>query len=336
MPVGTDLVLHEAGDREAILLDGKRLGGIVQKAAERYKTPLAFPLMDLTVEKAAIVAALGYDVPEPASFHFMEPMAPNNLTVLLVRLAEIETPRMRANAESLKTVGAESDLVPVGMSIGPFSLMSKLIADPITPLYLAGAGATAEEEPEVLLVEQCLTIAMCIIRNSLDRQIAAGAKAIFVCEPAANIAYISPKQLDLDTNIFERYVMDQNRVLAQHLHDRGVDLIFHDCGELTDSMVKAFGTLDPAILSLGSSRKVWEDAPLIPDNTVIYGNMPTKKFYSDTEMPLRDVVTLAQEIRAKMAKTGHPFILGSECDVLCVNGAEKMIGDKVNAFLTCA
>ena len=40
-PIGTDLVLHERPDPDAVRLDGKRLAGVVREAAERYRTPLA-------------------------------------------------------------------------------------------------------------------------------------------------------------------------------------------------------------------------------------------------------------------------------------------------------
>ena len=43
----------------------------------------------------------------------------------------------------------------------------------------------------------------------------------------------------------------------------------HDCGELTDAMIVAFATLDPAVLSLGSSRPLWEVAPLVPKTIMV-------------------------------------------------------------------
>jgi len=36
-----------------------------------------------------------------------------------------------------------------------------------------------------------------------------------------------------------------------------------------------------------------------------------------------------------MKEVNHPFILGSECDVLFVKGAENKIISKVNAFMGC-
>ena len=68
-PIGTDLLLHEQEDPEAVRRDGKRLAGVVREAAERYRTPLAIPLMDLRVEKADLVHRLRPDA-EADTFHF--------------------------------------------------------------------------------------------------------------------------------------------------------------------------------------------------------------------------------------------------------------------------
>jgi len=87
------------------------------------------------------------------------------------------------------------------------------------------------------------------------------------------------------------------------------------------------------MLSLGSSRQLWEDAKLLPDSIVLFGNLPSKKFYSDEVMPVREVEAMGRDLLSKMKATGHPFILGSECDVLNVPGSEKTIRDKVAAFM---
>ena len=113
---------------------------------------------------------------------------------------------------------------------------------------------------------------------------------------------------------------------------RGVDLVFHDCGELTTGMVERFVALDPAMLSFGCSRLLWEDAALVPKSTMLYGNLPTKRFPA-SQLSVADVGRLARELLDKMRATGHPFILGSECDVLSVPGSEREIMTKVEAFM---
>ena len=326
MPIGTHLVLHGHADPHAIEIDGGRLGEVVLETAERFGTPLAFPLMDLTLEKAALLLACGVPEAEVGIHHFTEPPpAPEKIPL---------TPRMRASCEAIVRVAARPDVVPIGMAIGPFSLTTKLMADPITPVYLAGTGFSAAEDLEVALLERLLSLSELTIHRYLRAQIEAGARAIIICEPASNLVYFSPNQLATNPALFERFVMEPMQRITRMLATSGVDLIFHDCGELTTDMVRRFATLGAAMLSFGSSRRLWDDAALVPKDTVLYGNLPTKRFCA-SEMTAGEVERLAQELVDKMHAVGHPFILGSECDVLSVPGKEMEILGKVDAFLRC-
>lgn len=327
MPIGTDLVLHGHENHADILQDGRRLGRGVEQAARRSRTPLAVPLMDLTLEKDAILAACNISGAE-VSFHFTEPPP----LPLCCKLSS----RMLATCEGIRYVARETDLMPIGMSIGPFSLATKLISDPITPVFLAGTGASSSEEPEIRLLETLVTLATDVVMQYVVAQIDAGAKAILLCEPSANTAYFSPNQLERSYGVFEQWVMAPNRRVKELLTRTGADLIFHDCGELHLGMVRRFAGLDPAILSLGSSRRLWEDASVVSKSTVLYGNLPTKKFYSDALISVDEVRRMALELLNRMQAADHPFILGSECDVLSVPGCEQTIEKKVEAFMTCA
>jgi uroporphyrinogen-III decarboxylase len=336
MPIGTDLVLQEQADPEAIMEDGVRLGQVMHAAAVRYQTPLAIPLMDLRLEKADLLRALGVDESQCDAFQFDGP--PDDAALETVRQA-LHAPfskRNQAHIDSIRYIAAQTDLVPVGMAIGPFSLMTKLIADPITPIAMAGNGATADDDEGVRMVEKCLALAEMALHRSLAAQIEAGARAVLVCEPAANRVYISPKQIAAGANTFERFVMQPCLRMKAQLAAAGVDLIFHDCGELTDVMVREFATrLDPVILSLGSSRKLWDDAALVPKHVVLYGNLPTKNFYSDAAVPLEAVESMTLDLIARMKAAGHPHIVGSECDVLHVPDAAETIRRKVGVMMTC-
>jgi uroporphyrinogen-III decarboxylase len=325
MPIGTHLVLHEHADHAIIPDDGRRLGGVIEEAARRFQCPMALPLMDLKLEKEALLLARGIAATEIDSFHFEEtPGADWDVPL---------TRKMNAVCEAIHYIAHETDLLPVGMGIGPFSLMTKLISDPITPVFLAGAGATADEEEEVGLVERLLELSSKTIRLYLNAQIQAGARAIILCEPAANKVYFSPNQLDESYDVFDRYVMNLNREIRKQLAEADVDLIFHDCGELTDGMVSRFAGLDPAMISLGCSRQLWQDAALVSKSTVLYGNLPTKQFYSDELVSISKVRELSDQLLERMQGVGHPFILGSECDVLSVPGREQAIMAKVDEFL---
>ena len=325
MPIGTHLVLHGHADHEIIPEDGRRLGGVIEEAARRFRCPLALPLMDLKLEKEAMLLAHGIAPAEIDAFHF-DDVPVDDPEVRLTR-------RMDAVCGAIRHIAEETDLLPVGMGIGPFSLMTKLISDPITPVFLAGDGLSAEDDGEVALVERLLELSAKTIRLYLDAQIQAGAKAVILCEPAANKVYFSPNQLEESYDVFDRYVIGPNRAIRGQLAASDVDLIFHDCGELTDGMVSRFAALDPAMISLGGSRQLWEDAAIVPKTTVLYGNLPTKQFYSDELVPLSRVRELSGQLLQRMREVGHPFILGSECDVLSVPGREQTIMAKVNEFL---
>jgi uroporphyrinogen-III decarboxylase len=172
--------------------------------------------------------------------------------------------------------------------------------EPIVPVAMAGGGVTAEEDEGVCLVERCLQLALATVLRSARAQIEVGAKAIIVCEPVANTVFLSPRQLRSGSDIFDRFVLEPNRQVRALLEQHGVDLIFHDCGELLTEMVRQFAfELRPALISLGSSRKLWEDAAVIPADIVLFGNVPTKTFYSDAAMPDEQVEALTQELMAR-------------------------------------
>jgi uroporphyrinogen-III decarboxylase len=336
MPIGADLVLHETPDPEGCKYDAARLGAVVASAARRYRTPLAFPLMDLTLEKADLLSYLGVPSADVDLFHFDKAPAPEVLSGVLGSADRAFLPRIQANQEAVRYIAGKTGLLAVGMLIGPFSLMTKLVADPIAAVAMAGGGVTAEEDDGVCLVERCLALAEATVLRSALAQIHAGARAMIVCEPAANTVYLSPRQMRAGSDILERFVLRPNRRLRQLLGEHGVDLIFHDCGELNVEMVRQFALeLRPAVISLGGSRKLWEDAAVVPRDIVLFGNLPTKTFYSDAALPVEEVRRMTVDLRQQMAACGHPHILGSECDVLHVPDAAETIRRKVDVMLTC-
>ncbi|MGC9450442.1 MAG: uroporphyrinogen decarboxylase family protein [Oceanipulchritudo sp.] len=335
MPIGADLLLSSRPDPEAIRLRGPQLGEVIVEAARKYRTPLAFPLMDLQIEKEFLLTSLGVEEAAISSFHFDEDGPDDGSRTAIREKLETFPPtaKMQAAMEAIRHVAEQADLVPMGMSIGPFSLLTKLVDDPITTIYMASHEEEGEDEHDI--VHGILDIATRVISRWIQLQIDSGAKAICVCEPAANTIYLSPNQLESDPEIFDRMVIDYNKRIADRMAEQGVDLVFHDCGELIPVMIEKFQQLDPAILSLGSPVPLWEAARHTKRDTVLFGNLPSKKFYSDKEYPESRLKEEARHLREKMDATGHPYILGSECDVLAVNGCECTIRRKTELLLEC-
>ena len=167
------------------------------------------------------------------------------------------------------------------------------------------------------------------MERSLRAQLDAGAKLAVLCEPAVNKVYLSPRQMKDGPNAFDRLVMANLKRYKAVLDEYGADLFLHDCGELTDAILSRLVELSPAILSLGSSEHLWEAARIVPPTTVLYGNLPSKQFYSDRVITEADVAKRANELIEHMGEIGRPFILGTECDVLHVSGAESAIWAKL-------
>ena len=334
LPIGTDLVLHERSDPEAARRDGRLLAGVVAEAAARYRTPLAVPLMDLRLEKADLVARLRPGA-DPAGFRFDGPPDERDMDAARATARGAFGAEQRAQLDAVAAVAARPGLVPLGMAIGPFSLLTKLLADPIAAVGLAGRGLGPEDEPLVAAAERALELAEGAVRRSVAAQLDAGAAAVVVCEPAASALFVSPRQVAAGSRVFERFVVEPLRRLREVLDEAGALLFLHDCGELTDGLLAALATgVRPAVLSLGASRRLWDDARIVPEEVVLFGNLETKHFYSDATLPLEAVRARTREILARMRDAGRPFILGSECDVLHVAGAGETIRAKVEAMLT--
>jgi uroporphyrinogen-III decarboxylase len=336
MPIATHLVLHEKDDPEGVLLSGERMAEVMAETARRFASPLALPVMDLSLEKDFMLRAMGIAAADAAGYHFHAPPSTSQLAALEAA-DPLANARIAANCAALHRLAQDtgSGLVPVGMSIGPFSLLSKMLGDPIVPIFLAGSGERAEDSEEVALLQALLPLCESVVQRCCAAQIDAGAAAIFVCEPAANTVFFSPNQIDEGSTIFDDFVIEPNMRLKKLFDSRRIDYLLHDCGSLTTGMVASFAVLDPAIFSFGSPVNLWEIEPFVPKTTVIYGNLPTKKFYSDEEVPLSALPAMVGEIEEKLRASGHPFIVGSECDVLSMPGYEAIILEKVKAFCSC-
>ena len=305
------------------------------EAAERLDNPMALPVMDLTLEKDILLRTMGVRAGATAAFHFDRVPDPEQCANVTKDIDVTTHPRIRANCEALSILRDGGKAVPVGMGIGPFSLLTKLVKDPISAIFLAGDGVTPDEDNDVALIFAVLGLAESIVHANCAAQIRAGARAIFLCEPAANRVYLSPRQIRKGTSVYDKFVTEPNLRLKRLLDDNEVDLLFHDCGEVIPEMVTSFGKLNPKIISLGSPVKLWEVEKYIAKDVVIFGNLPTRKFYSDDEVPLQAIDGLVAEIEEKLGASGHPFIVSSECDVLSMPGYEKTIMAKINAMCRC-
>ena len=117
MPIGADLVLHEKPDAEAIVRDGSALGRVVAETARRYRTPLAFAHMDLSLEKAVLLELLGVPAADIPLYHFSHDPGAEAVEQAKAGLDRPLNSALQAHLESVRYIATQTDLVPIGMTI---------------------------------------------------------------------------------------------------------------------------------------------------------------------------------------------------------------------------
>ena len=106
--------------------------------------------MDLRLEKALLLQGLRLAPGSAPAFHFKEAPTAAEVRAMITALAAPLPVALQAHVDAVRfVVGSAPDLVPCAMTIGPFSLMTTLLEDPISAVYLASTGATADDEPAV-------------------------------------------------------------------------------------------------------------------------------------------------------------------------------------------
>jgi uroporphyrinogen-III decarboxylase len=326
IPLAADLLVHALSHPEHVESDSEEMARVMHASVAKFRSPLTVAPMDLRVEKRALGELLGIPPSMLEEFHLHAPLEQGQTTTLLNAVREKGiTPRMEVTCGALQRVAIDAPSFPVGMCIGPFSLLTKLVEGMITAVFMISQGFEPEDDPSVALALDLLPVTMELVRGYAVAQVKAGAKAVIICEPAANKVYISPNVMESGSGIFSQFVLEPVRSIADSIEEAGAAFILHDCGELTPEMISSLASLRPSMLSLGSSVNLAQAASLVPQDVVLFGNVPSKFFPSDADMPEGIVREICAGLRGSMDASGHPYILGSECDILSVGGKEDAI-----------
>ena len=221
--------IHLDANPDAIPLDGNHLGQLIAKNAHQHHSKLAVPFLDLTIEKNIILEQLKL----PLDHQFHNPLPYETVHDLCHRLQTAPTGRWKATVDAIAYIAQHTELTPVGLSTGPFTVMTQLVADAKAAVQQAGHGISAQDSPAVNLTEQMLDLALRVCIRVIASQLGAGAKVIIVCEPAVDQDCLQPVT-------FERYVLAPHRHIKEILNAAGAELIVHAPGKLTPEMRKAF------------------------------------------------------------------------------------------------
>jgi uroporphyrinogen-III decarboxylase len=219
--------LHLDENPDAIRLAGDQLGQLIAANARRHHSPLAVPFLDLTIEKNIILEQLNL----PLDHQFHDPLPDETVHDLCHRLQTTPTGRWKANLDAIAYIAQHTDLTPVGLSTGSFTVMTQLVAD-----AKASVRQADKASPAIELVEQMLDLALRVNIRVIASQLSVGAKVILICEPAVAQDYLLPVT-------FERYVLAPHRHINEIVNAAGAELIVHATGELTPEMRHALDAI---------------------------------------------------------------------------------------------
>jgi len=191
--------------------------------------------------------------------------------------------------------------------------LSSAVVDGRTVACLRGPFSTA------MAIGADLPFAELQVADSIRTLAVDGAPAIVMQEPELHVkTLIQP---------YEAAVLESYARLRRIFQDLGVDALLQVTGVLSRNHVSGLArALHPAVLSLGASRRLYEDVALVPKDIVLHGNLPAALFTGSTSEMARQ----AEQLRRAMRATGHPHILGTDGAIL----SSDALPENVEALLT--
>lgn len=289
--------------RELISDSGRQAEGM-KLIARRVDAAAAVSLMDLSVEAecfGAEVVVSEDEVPTVRGRIVSTPEEVEKLSVPALGGAR----GAKAGAGSGNRTGIYIDAIrkakeaildrPVfaGM-IGPYSLAGRL-ADVTEIMYYC------YDEPEMVAALLDKVTEFLIAYGTAYKEV--GADGIMLAEPLAGM--LSP---ELAAEFSAPYV----KRIVEALQDESFLVIYHNCGNCTIQMIASVLDTGAAAFHFGNAIDMAEMLPLVPEDTVVMGNVdPVGQFRSGTPESIRQVTRELLE-----ACGGYRnFVISSGCDI---------------------
>jgi len=260
--------------------------------ADRYPTPAAVMMMDLSIEAEAFGASVvipEHDVPSVTA-----PCVHDLASIERLRIPTLDAFRLPTYLKAAEIVIGDIQSKPVFAScIGPVSLAARLIE--ITELM---TSMMLDPDAIDLLLEKCTLFLL----DYAKEYKALGAHGILIAEPVAGL--LSP---DLCEAFSSKYV---SRIVAE-LQDESFLVILHNCGPTIPLLASIEGTGASGI-SLGNACDIAQALPLLKPETFVLGNIdPVSVLQRGTPEDVRRVV--GERLRQTAAFPNH--VLSSGCDM---------------------
>lgn len=260
--------------------------------AEKYPTPAAIMMMDLSLEAEAFGAKV--TIPEHDVPTVTEPCVNDAESVQALCVPSLETTRIPVYLKATELMVRNYSAKPTLAScIGPLSLSARLIE--ITELM---TSMMLEPEKTETLLEKATQFLLSYAAEYKK----IGANGILIAEPVAGL--LSP---ELCEQFSSRYV----RRIVDALQDETFLVFLHNCGQSIPLLPSMQGT-GASGLSLGNAIDIAEAVPQVAPTTIVLGNLDPVSVLQRSSA--EDVRRAASERLAKTAPYAH-HILSSGCDM---------------------
>jgi uroporphyrinogen decarboxylase len=260
--------------------------------ADKYPTPAAIMMMDLSLEAEAFGARVvipDHDIPTVTA-----PCVNDLQSIDTLGVPSLETARLPVYLKAAELVVRDFHAKPVfASSIGPVSLAGRMIE--ITELM-----TSMMLEPEMIehLLEKCTEFLLSYARAY--KQL--GAHGILIAEPVAGL---------LSPGLCEQFSSGYVRRIVDALQDDSFLVILHNCGQTLPLLLSIEGT-GAAGLSLGNACDLAEALPHLKPTTLVLGNIdPVSVLQRGSEEDVRRVI--AERLRQTSSFPNH--LLSSGCDM---------------------
>ncbi len=272
-----------------IILYPERQFEAIWALIEKFQPPVAFPLMDLTVEASGLGLQVEYPEDDVA-FVRKHPLRVGHDLTNLEAVSLLDAPRVKNYLQVIEKMASQFSGIPGGFVIGPLSLAGLLMG--VENLALAFLDA-----PE--FVQKLLAVLGEKLARLAAEEEAAGAQIIAVLEPTAMI--ISPQQ-------FKEFVKPAVSRIFEHLH--GMSLL-HICG-FASHLIELMAQTGASGLSLDFQVDLSLAEDLVPPDVILWGNLdPVGVFLKGTPESIYQEV---QNLLEKM-KPYNNFVISSGCDL---------------------
>lgn len=260
--------------------------------AERCNIGASLNMMDLSVEAECFGATVRFsdsEIPTIEKGCIDDISEANDLVV-----PPIGTGRTQIYIDGVKKAKEEIKDIPVFCGvIGPYSLAGRLFD--MTELMMECFDSPDD-------VKTLLTKATEFIKKYILAFKAVGADGVIMAEPAAGL--LSPA-------LAEEFSMPFVKEIFDSVNDDDFIICYHNCGNAVPNMTDAISALGADIYHFGNAITLKDVVPLMPEDSVVMGNVNPVLFRSGTP---DDIKANVQRVFDECSMYSN-FMLSSGCDI---------------------